>query len=336
MKWIVFMTMAASAYAQFGVDPVRKATISGSRGTSGRCVVEVRVDGIAEVDIFGDSGRLRNLAGQPATWTRMECTDPLPYQMSDFRFRGIDGRGNVRLVQDPRNNNSMAVVRIEDPKGGAEGYTFQIEWSGASGGAPTGFNDRDTRRPTGAFGGRFPGRGAESRLSAEQSIDMCRTEVRSRAERDYGLRNIDITAAAVDNSRRDWVNGTFTERGSSRRGSGYRFNCEIDSRSGQVRNVEFQRADGSPLQPGNTGTIGGVGGGDTAALRACQDAVVARVNRNGYENVRFTSTQVDRSRVEWVSGALTASRSSVTDNFDFGCSMDMRNATVRNVEVNRR
>ena len=68
----------------------------------------------------------------------MQCTDPLPYDMSDFRFRGIDGRGSVKLVQDPRNNNGMAVIRIDDPKGGSEGYTFDIEWSGASGGAPTG------------------------------------------------------------------------------------------------------------------------------------------------------------------------------------------------------
>ena len=86
---------------------------------------------------LGDSGRLRTLAGQPATFTRMECNNPLPYRMTDFRFRGIDGRGAQQLVQDPRSNNSVAVIRIDDPRGGSEGYTFDIEWSGASGGFAT-------------------------------------------------------------------------------------------------------------------------------------------------------------------------------------------------------
>ena len=57
----------------------------------------------------------------------MECTDALPSRMSDFRFRGIDGRGSVKLAQDPRNNNGIALVRIDDTKGGSEGYTFSIE-----------------------------------------------------------------------------------------------------------------------------------------------------------------------------------------------------------------
>lgn len=137
VKWAALATAVMAVYAQ-GPEQIRQATISGSRGTSGKCTIEVRVDMAAEVDVYGNSGRLRTIAGQPATWTRMECTDPLPYSMSDFRFRGIDGRGQVKLAQDPRQNNGMAVIRIDDPKSGSEGYTFDIEWSGASGGAPTG------------------------------------------------------------------------------------------------------------------------------------------------------------------------------------------------------
>lgn len=127
MTLVVLSTAFCAAQTQVP-DQIRRATMGGSRGTSGKCTIEVRVDITAEVDIYGDSGRLRTLAGQPATWTRMECTDPLPYSMSDFRFKGIDGRGNVKLVQDPRNGNGMAVIHIDDPKGGSEGYTFDIEW----------------------------------------------------------------------------------------------------------------------------------------------------------------------------------------------------------------
>ena len=113
LKWLAIFTVVLAAQAQVS-DQVRRATISGSGGTSGKCTIEVRVDMTAEVDVYGDSGRLRTLAGQPATWTRMECNNPLPYRMTDFRFRGIDGRGTQQLVQDPRNNNSIAVIRIED------------------------------------------------------------------------------------------------------------------------------------------------------------------------------------------------------------------------------
>ena len=115
LKWLAVFTVVLAAQAQVS-DQVRRATISGSGGTSGKCTIEVRVDIAAEVDVYGDSARLRTLAGQPATFTRMECNNPLPYRMTDFRFRGIDGRGTQRLVQDPRNNNSIAVIRIDDPR----------------------------------------------------------------------------------------------------------------------------------------------------------------------------------------------------------------------------
>ena len=262
LKWLILLAALAVAQAQVS-DQIRRATINGSGGASGKCTIEVRVDMSAEVDIYGDSGRLRTLAGQPATWTRMDCTAPLPYTMSDFRFRGIDGRGSVKLAQDPRNNNSMAVIRIDDPKSGSEGYTFEIQWSGASGGAPTdGFQDSGTpqsiggpySRPGAAVignrGAFYPGTGRNRSLTAERAIDLCRTEVRTRAEGDYSLRNIDITSAAVDTDQRmrDWITGTFSDQnGAYRRSGGYRFNCAVDYSSGLVRTVEILRADGSTV-----------------------------------------------------------------------------------------
>jgi len=324
-------------------EQIRQATISGSRGTSGKCTIEVRVDIAAEVDIYGDSGRLRTLAGQPATWTRMECTDPLPYNMSDFRFKGIDGRGQVRLVQDPRQNNSMAVIRIDDPRSGSEGYTFDIEWQGASGGAPSGGFQSGSIQSGGvrSIGGTGSGRYRRTRraISTENAIDLCRTEVRARAERDYSLRNIDITAIGVDTAsgRGDWVTGTFGQRsGYLRRTSGYRFNCAVDYATGQVRTVEIVRQDGTPLQSGSAGTGSSPAYDQNRVYRACQDAVVARTARDGYQNVNFTATAMDANRSGWVSGTLTASRGPVTDTFDFGCSMDLATATVRNIELNRR
>jgi hypothetical protein len=348
MKWAVLAATTLALQAQVP-DQIRQATISGSRGTSGKCTIEVRVDMSAEVDVYGNSGRLRTLAGQPATWTRMECTDPLPYNMSDFRLKGIDGRGQVKLAQDPRSNNSIAVIRIDDPRSGSEGYTFDIEWSGASGGAPTGGFQTGIYNPSvggangqGRTGQNFPGRRASRGISAEHAIDLCRTEIRTRAERDYNLRNIDITAAAVDTSagRSDWVTGTFSDRtGYFRRTGAYRFNCGMDYNAGQVRTVEILRPDGSVVQPGPSGSAtpyNQPGYDQNRVFRACQDAVVARTARDGYQNVNFTATAVDTNRTGWISGTITAARGPVTDTFDFGCSMDFATANVRNLQVNRR
>ncbi len=108
----------------------------GGGGDSGKCTIEVEVDGVAEVEIRGDRGRIRTLQGSPASWRRFECNGVLPADPIDFRFKGIDGRGRQELVSSPGGRRS-AVVRIDDPKSGREGYTFDIEWrgSGSSGGS---------------------------------------------------------------------------------------------------------------------------------------------------------------------------------------------------------
>jgi len=103
-------------------------------GDHGKCTIEVDVDGVAEIEIQGDQGRMRTLSGNPAGWRRMECNQPLPPNPQGFRFSGVDGRGRQTLLRDPSSNRGVAVVRIEDPQGGHEGYTFDIEWGGSGGG----------------------------------------------------------------------------------------------------------------------------------------------------------------------------------------------------------
>ena len=120
------------AYGQRGGSQVRRADIRGGGG-DGKCTIEVEVDGTAEVEIRGDTARLHTLAGQRARWRRFVCNQVMPNNPYGFRFRGIDGRGRQELVRDP-GRGGTAVVRIDDPKGGSEGYTFDIEWRGARGG----------------------------------------------------------------------------------------------------------------------------------------------------------------------------------------------------------
>src|ERR1700723_1102036 len=93
-------------------NPVsRRATMTGGGG-NGRCTIEVSVDHTAEVEVSGDTGLLTTIAGQPAAWRRFQCNAPLPRNPVDFRFGGTNGRGTVRLIQDPRSTGGRAAVQI--------------------------------------------------------------------------------------------------------------------------------------------------------------------------------------------------------------------------------
>jgi hypothetical protein len=109
-----------------------QAQVTGGGG-SGKCTFEIRTGGTAEVEIRGNQGRVRPVSGGPAQWVRLKCNQPLPMRPNNFRFQGIDGRGRQTLVRDPNSNNGIAVVRIEDNRGGMQGYTGDIMWNGGSG-----------------------------------------------------------------------------------------------------------------------------------------------------------------------------------------------------------
>jgi hypothetical protein len=125
---------APAVFGQFGGGnyETRRAEIRGGGG-DGKCTIEVEVDGIAEVEIRGEEARLRTLTGSPATWRRFVCNQSMPFNPNDFQFKGIDGRGRQDLVRSPNGNRGIATIRIEDPKGGREGYTFDVMWKGGSG-----------------------------------------------------------------------------------------------------------------------------------------------------------------------------------------------------------
>lgn len=231
---LVALTLGAGALLGQGAALTRRATPSG-KGGDGKCTIEVEVDDAAEVEVSGDVGVLRTLEGRTAVWRRFECNGPLPSNPGDFRFRGIDGRGNVYLVRDPRSSRGRAVVRIEDPKGGREGYTFDLEWRGSTGGV---WRDDDGPPPLGRYGG---GRDGGAYSPASRAIRICEEAVVSRIRRD-GYRFVNFERIEPDNNpgRNDWVVGTVIgQRG--RNATRLRFACSVDFRSGRVRSVDVRR-----------------------------------------------------------------------------------------------
>lgn len=132
----------------------------------GKCTIRVVIDDEADVELQGDRVRIRTISGRPGrdqSPNGSECNSVLPNGASNFRFKGIDGRGEVRLVQEPRPQNRWtAVVNIRDKKGGDEGYTFDLFWTndgrgGNSSGGGFGGGRRDRDRVSDRDGGFFPG-----------------------------------------------------------------------------------------------------------------------------------------------------------------------------------
>jgi hypothetical protein len=140
----VFSFLLFTAMNSHAQDNTIHASIKGGGG-DGKCTFEVEVDEVAEVEIRGDTGYLRTISGRPAIWRRLECNQPLPSAPDNFRFKGIDGRGRQELLRNPNSNRGVAVIRIEDPNGGREGYTGDIMWRGSSN-TPDYTRDRYDRR----------------------------------------------------------------------------------------------------------------------------------------------------------------------------------------------
>jgi hypothetical protein len=226
--------VASSASAQ---QFQRRATMVGGGGDRGKCTVEVVVDGAAEVEIRGDQGSIRNLAGRPAEWRRFECNAPLPRNPVGFRFAGVDGRGRQQLVRDPRNGGA-AVVRIEDSQGGSEGYTFDLFWGGDSGPGLGAYPP-----PPPPVSGRFPDRDRPSRrFTTEQAVGVCQDSVRRQAGDRFRGRRVEFLSTKLDDNpgRNDWVVGVIDVfRGREGWDGRYRFSCSVNFDSGQVRSVEI-------------------------------------------------------------------------------------------------
>jgi len=232
----------------------RRANITGN-AVDGKCTIEVSVDGAAEVEVRGNQGRMRNLSGRVPVWLRFDCNGTLPAYPHDFRFRGIDGRGTVQLIRDPRTNRGRVVFRIDDPKGGPEGYTVDLEWRGSNGQ----FDNRDTRGwrgPNSRYddrrGSDSPGDYRDRRYydefgrwnadGASRAIEVCQADVEERIQRE-GFGKVTFSNVVPDNNpgRNDFVDGFAAARRGWWSGANFQFSCSVNLANGRVRSVDLQR-----------------------------------------------------------------------------------------------
>ena len=252
MRHTTSLTLVATAVLSMPAFAQRgerfEAQVRGS-GDSGKCTIEVRVDDVAEVEVRGNTGFLRTLQGQPASWVRFVCDAPFPTGgMQEFKFKGIDGRGRVELRRDPRENRGIAVVYIVDNKGGSEGYTFDLEWKGGyigGGGGRGGFNRPNRSGDSGGFFGGGGNRGSSGGFfggvdNSSTAVRNCQDAITNRLRND-GYNNPSYGSASYSNiaGKNDWLTGQVRAR---RSGSNYEFDyaCRMDTGRGSVREVDLR------------------------------------------------------------------------------------------------
>ncbi len=325
-----FVAMAGTLSAQ-GFQ--RRANLTGGGNVGGgQCVVEVVVDGAAEVEIRGDSAMLRNLSGQSPQWRRFECTSAMPANPGFFAFRGTDGRGNQELVRDPR-NGGVAVVRIEDPEGGAGVYRFNLEWN--AGGYPGG--QGNYRRNDWGNDRNRSDNGYYRQFTQQDALRVCQDSVREQAMSRFHTGNIQFrTRAETDGNRPDIVSGTLDIHNRDYgRDDTYHFSCSVDYQTGRVRSTQIdplERRDNGPGYGGNNPAANG------PAIQACRRAAADRMRRDGYEGIQFGSIRVeDRpGGSDVVLGDMTANGQYGIESFGFSCAVRLESGEVRSLDVTRR
>jgi hypothetical protein len=299
----------------------RRATMVGGGGADrGKCTIEVVVDGVAEIEIRGDLGTIRNLAGNPAQWRRFQCSAPLPRNPAEFRFQGIDGRGRQDLVRDPRNGGA-AVVRIEDPKGGSEGYTFDLIWGGVE------------MRPPDRVPERVP-----RRFTVEQAVSVCQDSVRNQVRDRFRGRRVEFLNTRIDDNpgRNDWVIGMIDVFGGQVGQERFRFSCSVNFDTGMVRSVQVDPMDDrrGPDRPSRRFTV-------EQAVGVCQDSIRRQAeDRFRGRRVEFVNSRIDDNpgRNDWVIGMIDVfrGRDYSEGRYRFSCSVNFDTGVVRTADIDPR
>jgi hypothetical protein len=221
------------------------------------------------------------------------------------------------------------VVRIQDPQGGSEGYTFDVTWGGGAWGGGAMPPMRGGYPPPPPPNDR-PG----NRFTTEQAVRVCQDAVRQQAYDRFHSPNISFRRTALDDNpgRRDSVVGLFDIRRGYDRDEAYRFSCSVNFETGEVRSAQIDpmdrdRPDGDQ-RPSPT----------KIAMDSCQRSVDDNLRQKGYQHVDILSISVDDrpGRSDWIVGSARADVRMRSDSFDFSCSVDLRDGDVRSIDVRPR
>lgn len=98
-------------------------------GTSGRLHWRGTVDDNVQLVIRDGYVDVRTIGGTEYRDANYNFTSPLPRRRVTVRANKLNGRGTVRVIQQPsRENDFAAVIEIKDSGGGARIYEIEVLW----------------------------------------------------------------------------------------------------------------------------------------------------------------------------------------------------------------
>ena len=97
--------------------------------TSGRLHWRGTVDDNVQLVIRDGFVDVRTIGGTEYNDANYNFTSPLPRRRITVGVNKLNGRGTVRILQQPsRENDFTAVIEIKDPSGGARMYEIEVLW----------------------------------------------------------------------------------------------------------------------------------------------------------------------------------------------------------------
>jgi hypothetical protein len=187
-----------------------------------------RVDGEAVIECRGDACRAETVRGQPVTRDRYQFSAPLPRRDVQVSLEHVEGRGEVRLIEQPREeNNHTARVLIRDNRGGGGDYSFALVWQRPARGDSAPIYSRPGMRWSGRVDGRV--RVIVESQRAWSEVISGAPVAGERAEFERALPNREFPNAGV---RRLRGRGDVEIVEYPSRRNGYRLVFEIDDRRG--------------------------------------------------------------------------------------------------------
>jgi hypothetical protein len=230
------------------------------RKSEGYCAIRVWVDDLVIIHTRGDRVAFETVRGQRARDAGTECSQPMPAAdaLADFKWRGIDGRGRVELLEEPdRRNRYTAIVRIEDTRSGGQEHHFRLTWrnlrpgSGSSQSGGDWGRDRDSNWRPGSRSGAG-GRQGSGALGGGSNWQEVRSEDRGRGTLEVsGQRQQQLTDARLEIRQdgeanlefRGGANPRFRGRVTEQRGDEYTIRLDrvgFDDADGEAR-VQMRR-----------------------------------------------------------------------------------------------
>ena len=102
----------------------------GRPGRGGQVRWSGRVDEEAIVSCQAKTCDSNSSRGVPVTKERFQFSTPLPAREVEVNLEDAEGRGEIHLIEQPRESNHYTVrVSIRDPQSGSGDYSFTLVWN---------------------------------------------------------------------------------------------------------------------------------------------------------------------------------------------------------------